>query len=287
MAKPLIITEEFKRMQKLAGIIKENEDNYSKITSDSQNIEKAKNSITKVKEWVNKMWQENDSLKSTKENGTEQINILDKLDYIIYKTSNTIIKSPKSQIDVFRIIKRENDQNPSIYGGGNDPRFHGTIALAHFYKLQDAERLGNGILALSYNGHLIGDEFNTKQNTDYLQPDDIEDIEYSLYGEGPTFTSSQGGGHPFFDWDKDEMLRGGEINDHKFINKNGILNMITEFDPYEYVDKDLFDKYWKLKSKGNKIINDYEDDDDLNLKVEIALKGGKYYMISKIPVDKL
>jgi hypothetical protein len=63
--------------------------------------------------------------------------------------------------------------------------------------------------------------------------------------------------------------------------------MITEFDPYEYVDKDLFDKYWKLKSKGNKIINDYEDDDDLNLKVEIALKGGKYYMISKIPVDKL
>lgn len=280
MNKKTILTEEFKRMQKLAGVLNENEDNYSKISTDSRNIEKSKNSISKVKEWVNKMWKENDDLKSTNEHGLEKINILDKLDYIIYKASNTIIKSPKSEIKLFEIIKRKDDQNPEIYGASDKSKFSGTISLAHFFKMNQVEYLGNGILALSYDGQLIGDEFNSKQDTEELQPDDIEDIEYNLYGEGPTFTSSQGGGHPFSDFDKEGMLKGGEISGHKFINKDGVLTMITEFDPYEYVDEDLFNKYWKLKSKNNKIINN-------DAGTSIILKGGKYYMIDKIPVDEL
>lgn len=80
-----------------------------------------------------------------------------------------------------------------------------------------------------------------------------EDIEYFIFGEGPTFTSSQDGGHPFYDWDLYEMIQKRKYEDHLFQVVDDKLVMVTNFDPYDFVDKDDFDQYWEENNTNGKI----------------------------------
>ena len=57
--------------------------------------------------------------------------------------------------------------------------------------------------------------------------------------------------------------------------------MITEFDPYDYADKDLFDSYWFFTNKNNKItIKD-------GMKSTLTNKNNKWYIIDVAPYDKV
>jgi len=114
-----------------------------------------------------------------------------------------------------------------------------------------------------------------------------EKITYIIWGEGPTFTNSQMGGHGFFDWDLYDLIRTGGYNNHKVTVKNGKLIMVTEFDINDYfnddfngdytVTKEQFDNWWKQNNK-NGIITDPESD-ELPWNSTLTNKNDKWYLI--------
>lgn len=117
-----------------------------------------------------------------------------------------------------------------------------------------------------------------------LSKDELEDVEYSIWGEGPTFTSSQGGGHTFYDATSEDIelgIKKGKIGNDIIKKEGNNLILITEFDPYDYVDKNLFDLYWSSKNKNNKITIK----DEINS--TLTNKDGKWYIIDVASYDKV
>src|SRR6266567_3160700 len=87
-----------------------------------------------------------------------------------------------------------------------------------------------------------------------------EDIFYRVFGEGPTFTSSQGGGL-FWDFNVDK-----EIENGTFKKKGNKIHWTEELDLSVYFADDLdeFNSWWERNNKGGKIIDSAENNDDVH-----------------------
>lgn len=105
-----------------------------------------------------------------------------------------------------------------------------------------------------------------------------EDVFYTIFVEGPQYTSSQMGGHGFFDWDLLENVENG-----KFKINQGNLQMVTEFNPYDYVPQVDFDRFWADESKNGEIVASGKDENDT---MTLANKDGKWYLIASKPLAK-
>ncbi len=256
---------EIKRLQQLAGI-KLNENNGENQT------DLIKDSIEKVKEWIQSELESNKDA-YVDDRGWTILN-LKGIDYIIAITKEYIYKVEKKNLQRTTLLKYDDGRINTFFVSNHPLNEANAYGITHEY---EKNKFSNGIIALSYNGKLIGNNIELKEKDfSKLNNDDIQDIVYSIWVEGPTFTSSQGGGHPFYDWDIQSILEKGKSpNKNMTFEKQGDnIIMITEFNPYKYVKKDLFDKYWELKSKDNKIKQSGDDIESI-----LTNKNGKWYLI--------
>jgi len=111
-------------------------------------------------------------------------------------------------------------------------------------------------------------------NNDKLTPEQEDAVIYTLFGEGPTFTNSQMGGHPFFDWDIESNINrgihtsGNESYEMKVEGDDLILT--TKFNIDDYIRDnddtesyfpgikgdsmvDLFNRWWKENEVDGKV----------------------------------
>lgn len=106
-----------------------------------------------------------------------------------------------------------------------------------------------------------------------------EDVHYNIWVEGPTFTSSQGGGHAFFDGDLYQMVKSGKDWDgSKVTLQNDNISMTTYFNPYDYTSKADFDAYWKKESKNGKMFE--PNNEDIPWSTTLTQTGNKWYFIN-------
>lgn len=117
-----------------------------------------------------------------------------------------------------------------------------------------------------------------------------DEIEYMMFGEGPTFTHSQGGGHPFFDWDVKDIIsnNNGEMHGSKFEMDGDEVTMSTEFDPYDYVSKKSFDDWWKRKSKnGEFVFREKDAYDEGGITSTLINQNNKWYIVDVIDINNI
>lgn len=117
-------------------------------------------------------------------------------------------------------------------------------------------------------------------------------IEYFVFVEGPTFTNSQMGGHPFYDCDMENLYFQGMYEE----GDNYILK--TELKPEEDIVgnegitlEDFYD-WFKRKQKGNTyIVRAFEDIDysqeDMGLIQTLIKEGNQFFIISSISKEDL
>jgi len=115
-----------------------------------------------------------------------------------------------------------------------------------------------------------------------------DQIEYNIFGEGPTFTYSQGGGHPFWDWDMSGMEEGmskkiGENSDMTLSLNNGVLRLETVFNPLEYITEEDFDQWWSENNVDGVIECNYFED----MSSMLVKKEDKWMLIDQVDYSKL
>jgi hypothetical protein len=263
------------KLEQLRQIIREELPKTSWNEDVNLPISQIKTSIISLEKWINT------NLDSTNippnQSGNQVLDVKEDIDYaILLRDNKYLFKVEKKDFKDFKLIKRENGKE-EIYAYLKKDRMYGTFSISKEYRPNE---FTNGIVTLSYKGKQIGDVKLSSNQDDEI---DKEDIEYAIFVEGPTFTNSQGGGHGFYDWDIEKMIKTGGNKDHKVMEKNGKVIMITEFEPSDYVDKESFEKYWKKNSKNNEI----KKEEDREWSVTLKNKDGKWFLIDQIDKDVL
>ena len=114
-------------------------------------------------------------------------------------------------------------------------------------------------------------------------------IEYFVFVEGPTFTNSQMGGHPFYDCDMDNLYFQGMYEE----GNNYILK--HEFTPENLVGNEgiiLEDFYdWFKRKQRNNIVRAFEEIDfdgsDEGLRQTLIKEGNQFFIISSISKEDM
>lgn len=217
------------------------------------------------------------------ERGTKSKDVKDKIDWILYTYNSlepTYIKIPRKQITSARAVHRTGESPDFFVYTNNKNANNGTINISRLRKYEDRDYRTNGIIALSFNGKTIGD---IPPNIKYTNPNILSDqnIEYAIFGEGPNFTNSQMGGHPFYDWDL-SLITGNNKDKRKVIIKDGQIIMITFFSIKDYVSLVDFKQWWDRVNENGEITMNNEDFTETLTKI-----NNKWCLISKCPLETI